>query len=289
MKFNVVSPVNTKELFGLISANHDRNFRFGAGYTDLLIELKKQSDQDLTVINLAQLADDNFTSISETADGFRIGALVTAKCITLDKDLLANYNVLTDAASQLASGQIRQVATVGGNICTASPAGDIACALVALKANCEVLNSEGVLRVVPIEDFSTGVRTTALRTDEVLRSIVIPSNDVKNRIYSKFIKIGTRRSMECSVVSLAYHIQTDDDSIIVNAGIAIGSVAPTIMFVKSACDYLIGKDFSSISSSETEEFSSKVIEYASPISDIRASAWYRSEVLANIAKSIFEN
>jgi CO/xanthine dehydrogenase FAD-binding subunit len=289
MKFNVASPVNTKDLLELISATQDRNFRFGAGYTDLLIELKKQPNQDLTVINLAQLTDDNFRAISKVADGFRIGALVTAKRISHNKELRDNYSVLTEAASRLASRQIRQVATIGGNICTASPAGDMACALVALKANCEILNSEGVIRVVPITDFFTGVRTTVLQKYEVLRSIVIPSNDDKNKTYSKFIKIGTRRAMECSVISLSYHIQTDSNSIINNAGIAIGSVAPTIRFAKSACDYLIGKCFTSINLSEAEEFSVKVLEYASPISDIRASAWYRTEVLCNISKSIFEN
>ncbi|MCF7810259.1 FAD binding domain-containing protein [bacterium] len=289
MKFNVVSPENTKELLELISVNQDRYFRFGAGYTDLLIELKKQPDEDLTVINLAQLTDDIFTAISKIADGFRIGSLVTAKRISLSKDLQSNYSVLTEAAKKLASGQVRQVATIGGNICTASPAGDMACALVALQANCEILNSNGTLRIIPITDFFTGVRTTVLQKDEVLRSIVIPSNNRKNKIYSNFIKIGTRRAMECSIVSLAYHILTDEKSIITHAGIALGSVAPTIMLAKSACDYLLGKSFSSLNPSEIKEFSQKILEYASPISDIRASAWYRTEVLGNVAKSIFEN
>jgi CO/xanthine dehydrogenase FAD-binding subunit len=132
------------------------------------------------------------------------------------------------------------------------------------------------------------VRKTDLKKDEVLRSVIIPSNAESKKIYSDFIKIGTRRSMEIAVVSLAYHIQADEDDRITHAGIAIGSVAPTIKFVESACEYLIGKTLSSIGLSESEEFAAKVIEYASPISDIRASAWYRKEVLYNICLSLFD-
>jgi CO/xanthine dehydrogenase FAD-binding subunit len=94
--------------------------------------------------------------------------------------------------------------------------------------------------------------------------------------------------MECSVVSLAHHLYLDRGGKIVHAGIAIGSVAPTIMFVHSASNFLIGKRISSIRESESVEFAKKVLEYANPISDIRASAWYRKEVLYNISKNLFD-
>jgi len=288
MNFNVISPETTDELLKIIADNQDNKFRFGAGYTDLLLEIKKQPDASLTVINLAGLNDDLFTSIQKHDDKIRVGALVTANMITSDKEIKEHYPVLSKAANQLASRQIRQVATVGGNLCTASPAGDIACALVALEAQCEIINSGGTVRIISINDFLINVRKTDLKRDEILRSIVIASNNKNAKIYSDFIKIGTRRSMECSVVSLAYHIQADKNGKINKAGVAMGSVAPTVKFAESACEYLLGRKFSSIGSSESEEFSAKVLEYASPISDIRASAWYRSEVLFNISKSIFD-
>ncbi|MDP8208634.1 MAG: FAD binding domain-containing protein [Candidatus Electryonea clarkiae] len=288
MNFNVASPETNEELFEVIAANQGRNFRFGAGCTDLLIELKKQPEKDLTVINLGYLNDPQFNSIENNDGSVRIGALVTANRITSDLTIQERLPVLYEAANQLASGQIRQVATIGGNLCTASPAGDMACALVALKAECEILSANGKVRVVPIEDFFTGVRKTDLKENEILRSVQIPVNNSGEKVHSGFIKVGVRRSMECSVVSLAYHIQITADDIITLAGIAIGSVAPTIKFASSACEYLTGKRFSEIGSSESEEFATKILEYASPISDIRASAWYREEVLFNISKSIFE-
>ncbi len=293
MDFDVISPETTDELLEAISKQQNSNFRFGAGYTDLILELKGQEEEDLTVINLDRLNDEQFTAIQRTDDGIRLGSMVTAGQIVADKELQKQYPVLYEAALNLASMQIRQVATIGGNLCTASPAGDMSCALVALEADCEILNAKGELRIVHINDFFTGVRKTVLQKDEVLRSILITSPPMGEmpegqRGLSSFIKVGTRQSMECSVVSLAHHILLDDNGNITHAGVAIGSSAPTIMFAQSACDFLIGKSFSGITESEKNEFADKIMEYASPISDIRASAWYREEVLHNISKSIFE-
>lgn len=288
MNFNLISPETTEDLLLIIFENQSNKFRFGAGYTDLILELKQQPDEAVTVINLANLKDERFTSVDKSADGIRIGALVTANRIISDKELQKQFPVLWKSAEQFASTQIRQVATIGGNICTASPAGDIACALMALEAECEILSARGTVRVTPIREFFVDVRKTDLRKDEVLRSIFIPSNGDGTKRYSDFIKIGTRLSMEIAVVSVAYHMQLDDYDKITHAGIAIGAVAPTIKFVEAACEYLVGKNFASIGFPESEKFAARVLEYASPISDIRASAWYRKEVLYNICKSIFE-
>ncbi len=288
MIFNVISPKTTEDLLTIIAEHQGGNFRIGAGFTDLLLELKKHPAEESTIINLAQLSDVLFTSIVTINNGIRIGALVTANQIANNKELQQRFPVLCEAASQLASRQIRQVATVGGNLCTASPAGDIACAMVALKAQCEILSTNGTIRVIPIDDFFLDVRKTDLKPDEVLQSVTIPLNHENKKTHSGFIKVGIRRSMECAVVSLAYHIQSNQDNVITHAGISIGSAAPTIKFTESASNYLLGKKFSSIAPSESETFATKVLEYASPISDIRGSAWYRKEVLFNISKSIFE-
>ena len=287
MEFNIINPVSVKELLGAVKK--EKHFRFGAGCTDLLMELRKKPDEGLTVINLAQVKDNSFTGIKKSAKGIRMGAMFTAHQIVMNEELKKTFPVLHDSAHNLASTQIRQVATVGGNLCTASPSGDIACALVALRADCELLNTTQKTRTVNISTFFTGVRQTALKPNEVLYGITIPANhkNTKNN-YSGFIKVGTRRSMECSVVSLAYHIQVNVEGKILKAGVAIGASAPTVRLAESACDFLIGKTFKNITQKEKEEFADKVLSYASPITDIRATAWYRKEVLYNISKSIFE-
>jgi len=288
MVANVISPETFDDLLRTIDEYKNTEYRFGAGYTDLLVELKKQPNEKLLVINLAQLNNKQFTTIKERDNRIRIGALVTASEIISNETIKKQFPVLNEAAMKHASRQIRQVATVGGNICTASPAGDIACALVALKSECEIVSSSGGSRVIPIDKIFVGVRKTELKNNEVLRCITIPINKECENAHSGFTKVGTRHSMECAIVSLAYHIQSDKNNKITHAGIAIGSAAPTIKFVKTACDFLTGKEFTAISKSEAEEFAGKVLEYANPISDIRASAWYRKEVLFNISKSIFD-
>lgn len=288
MDFNVISPKSKSDLLKAIG-NYLGNFRFGAGYTDLILDLKMQNPKNLTVINLAQIQDRQFKSIEKLKNSLRIGTLVTAQSIVSDKFIEKKFPVLHQAANNLASMQIRQVATVGGNLCTASPAGDISCALVSLNSQCEILSASGKLRVVPIEKFFTGVKKTVLKKNEVLRSITIPLQKSNNKIYSGFIKVGTRRAMECSVVSLSYHILIDKKNVITKAGISIGSAAPTIRSAQEAGDFITGNNIYSLNSKDTEIFAKKVTKYSSPVSDIRASAWFRKEVLFNISKSILEN
>ncbi len=286
MDFKITSPKNKA---GLLKAMQEgKNFRFGAGYTDLLMELKKQEETSFTIINLAQLNDKTFTEINTISGGLRIGSLATAAEIVNDKFITQHFPALQEAAHSLASSQIREVATIGGNLCTASPSGDMACALMALEAQCEILSANGKTRTVPISGFFTGPRKTVLQKKEVLRSVLVPLLEKNRKLHSGFIKVGTRRSMECSVVSLAYHIHLDRNDSIVHAGVAIGASAPTIRFAKTACDLISGNNLKTISQKDKEEFAAKVVSYASPITDIRATAWYRKEVLFNISKSIFE-
>src|ERR1035437_6240906 len=173
MNFNVISPKNESELFTAMKDNMDK-FRFGAGYTDLILEIKKQDPKSLIVINLAQLNDDYFNSFTHDSDSLIIGSLVNVASMENDAFIKQNFPVLHQASKSLASAQIRQVATVGGNLCTASPSGDVACALVALNASCEIINTEGISRIIPIKEFFISPRKTVLRKDEILRRIIVP-------------------------------------------------------------------------------------------------------------------
>jgi len=285
MNFDVISPKTKEDLLTAISENQDSNFRIGAGYTDLLLELKINSQEDLKVINIAQLNEELFNDIIDMSDYIHVGTNVVAQEL-IESDLIsADYTTLKDSAKSVASVQIRHAATIGGNICTASPAGDMSCALIALQSTCEILNTEGKIREENLGEFIRGVKKTSLAKNEILRNVKIPKN-ITDRSYSGFVKIGTRNSMEISIVSLAYHLQLNKRGIIEKAGISIGAVAPYIPFVKSACAFLKGKIFEQLTSDEREEFAKKVLKYASPISDIRASDWYRKEVLFNISRNI---
>ncbi|MBK7129602.1 MAG: FAD binding domain-containing protein [Crocinitomicaceae bacterium] len=294
MNFEIINPSNTTELLSAVTKLSKKNYRFAAGCTDLLLDLKRKPVKDLTVINLQTVKDNRLTGIKKMAKVIRIGAGTTAHALVTDEDIRTWFPTLHEAALNLASTQIRQVATVGGNLCTASPSGDIACALMALNATCEILNTRGKRRSVSIREFFTGVRTTVLKNNELLYSITIPLNEASpktaagKKLYSGFIKIGTRKSMECSVVSLAYHIQSDNKGRVTKAGIAIGAAAPTIKFTETATDFLQGVKPGELSAIDRKKFADLILEYASPISDVRATAWYRKEVLFNISKGLLE-
>jgi len=285
MDFEIISPKNKGELLNAIQENQDKKFCFGAGYTDLINKFKGQTLDGLLVINIAQLDDHEFRGIAEKDAHVEIGALSTASDLTDNKMIAENYPVLLQAAESLASIQIRNAATIGGNICNASPSADMAAALVALKADCCVLDSDGNEREEALESFICGVGKTSLMKNEILRAIKIPTN-ISKKVHSGFIKIGARNSMEISIVSLSYHFQLDKDRTIIEAGISIGAVAPTIPFVTEACDSVKGKRLDQYK--DQQQFADLVLSYASPISDIRASEWYRREVLSNISRSIFE-
>ncbi|MDP6167788.1 MAG: FAD binding domain-containing protein [Candidatus Marinimicrobia bacterium] len=286
MDFYTVSPQTATELLEAIKQNQKNHFRFGAGYTDLIPELKTQKQDDLTVINLAKLKDKDFTSINDSKEGSRIGALATMTDV-LSNESLQRFPALIEAIESLASVQVRSVATVGGNICTASPAGDVSCALVALDAACEILDTGGKIRTVPIAEFFTGVKTSVLKKNEILRSVLVPHRKTTDRIVSGFIKIGNRNSMEIALVSFAYYILADSNGDVTSSGAAIGSVAETIKSTESACEFLMGKNIEHLTKTDKGKFADLVLEYACPISDIRASAWYRRQVLWNISRSIF--
>jgi CO/xanthine dehydrogenase FAD-binding subunit len=286
MDFEVINATTTDELLKAIADNQNNDFRFGAGYTDLINHFNHQPIEGLTVINIAELNETAFNSISEEGGAIVLGALVTASDLINSKLIEEQYPVLYQAAASVASTQIRNSATIGGNICNASPSADMSAALVALQANCTILNTDGNERTEPLLSFIQGVGKTSLAKNEVLQSISIPKN-TGAKVNSGFEKIGTRNSMEISIVSLSYHIQMDGDGTIEKVGVSCGAVAPIIPFATSACEFLIGKNNNDISDADKEEFAKKVLEYASPISDVRASDWYRKEVLFNICQTIF--
>jgi len=282
---DVINPKTTEDLLTFISENQDSDFRFGAGYTDLLLELKENPQLDLKIINLAQLNDTMFNDIIDYGDYIHVGANVTAQELIETTLISSNYPTLVESAESVASVQIRNVATIGGNICTASPSGDMSCALISLQSICEILNSKGELREEYLCDFIQGVRKTSLAKNEVLRNVKIPKN-ITDQLHSGFVKIGTRNSMEISIVSLAYHLQINELGKIEKAGVSIGSVSPRIPFTEAACTYLQGKIYNDLTSEERKEFAEKVLGFATPISDIRASDWYRKEVLYNISREL---
>ena len=184
--------------------------------------------------------------------------------------------VLVQALRTLGAPPIRTMGTIGGNICTASPAGDTLPPLYVLRAVLEIgsLHSH---RTLPIRDFIVGPGKTQLKAGEILMAVRVKKPQGFN--LQHFEKVGQRKSMACAIASMAVLLKVTPSGIIEEGRLAWGSVGPTVVTDKGIEEFLIGKKISKKTLFDTAERLTSVVF---PIDDIRASADYRRTVSGNL-------
>lgn len=267
-----------------ILADCDGKATLLAGGTDLMNQVNAGAKTiAANFINIKRIAELN--SISIVDNKLRIGALTTITEI-LESDLVQQQApILVDAADKFASGQIRNSATLGGNLCNASPAGDSSIPLLVLDAVVELASvSEGklVTRQVPLKDFFKGPGRTDCQVNEILSAVEF---DLNSNAIGYFEKFGTRPALDISIVSIGLKANIVNEQL-TNVRIALGAVGPTPLRA-----FATEKALENIKLSElTPEFIASVEETIageiSPISDVRASAWYRKELVSKLLKRI---
>ena len=267
-------PTSLPELFALRQKHPEA--RLVAGATEIGVDLNKKFTAFPLLISTEGVPE--LTRISSTPAAWRIGGAATLTVI--EEALGGEYPSLIKMLRAFASRQIRNRATLGGNLATASPIGDSAPVLLTLDAEL-VLASAGGDRVVPLADFFTAYRRTALRSDEVIREVVLPrpaggAAGLTRR--TDFLKVSKRRELDISIVAGAFCIDCDAAGVVRRARLAYGGVAATPCRARRAEAALEGRTLAEAAAAVEDALRGEF----QPIDDVRAGAVYRRGLIVSL-------
>ncbi len=252
-------------------AEHGAGARVLAGGTDLLVDLRSGRAHAERLISLHRVPEGR--EIRYDNDGtLRIGALTTVAQLAACDVLRGPHAVLREAACQMASPQVRNLATVGGNLASAVPCADLPPVLLVLGASVEIF-SPGGRRAVALDAFFLGPRQTALRAGEILETICVPPPP--QRCGASYARFGLREGNAIPVVAVAAALALDPTGRIAEARIALGAVAPVPKLVPQAAAKLAGTTGDDTGISQAAAIARDAAE---PISDVRGSADFRREL-----------
>lgn len=269
----VYLPQNFDELWQDLAAA-PQNYLY-AGGTDLLIKRRAgHLDAQRPLICLERIS--TLREISENADEISLGAAATHTALLENKIVRQYLPALGQALQQLGSLPIRNMGTIGGNICTSSPAGDTLGPLYALDAQLELLTASGK-RLLPIKDFILGPGKNCLKPGEILSRVLIKKQPPF--AINHFEKVGIRRALACSLVNMTALLDFSDEHLISRCALAWGSVGPTIIRSSAVEQFLLGQ---TLSLDVLKQAANLVRQEVSPIDDLRANQDYRRAVAGNL-------
>jgi carbon-monoxide dehydrogenase medium subunit len=257
--------------------------RFLAGGTDLVIAMKEKDLLPNYIVDLKRLPA--LSGIRQNPDGsISLGALTTMYEIETSPLIKKKFHFLAQSAAEVGSIQIRNRATIGGNMCNATPSADTAPALIALGANAKISGGAGE-RSISLEEFFKAPGQTALSADEILTEIIIPRTPAG--LVGEYIKFSPREMMDLAYVgvAVAYDFEPQKRTC-AGVRIVLGAVAPTPIRAKRAEATVEGQ---ALSESLAEKAGNIAAEEAKPISDVRSTADYRRAMVAAMTKRALLN
>jgi CO/xanthine dehydrogenase FAD-binding subunit len=272
----IARPADLPEAFDALDARPDAHLL--AGGTDFMVEVNFGHRRPPAVVSLRRLPELQGYEIGP--DEVDIGAGVTWR--TIERELAGELPALAAAARTVGSPQMRNAATIGGNLGTASPAGDGLPVLLAAGAAVVLAGRDGE-RTVPVAEFVTGVKRTVLRPGEIITRVRVP----RLAGPQEFLKVGTRNAMVISICCAALLVDRAGRTV----RIGLGSVAPTPVRAPDAESYIAGQiDWAALSAppAAVARFGELVRDAVRPISDHRGTAAYRSHAVQVIATRALE-
>ncbi len=281
-RFDYLEPHTLRQALAMLRQHGDQA-RIVAGCTDFLIRWRTGFWNPQYVVNLQHVPGLSRISYSPR-NGLRLGALVTIQELEQHPAIRQHYQALATGATSFAGVQVRNLATVGGNVCNASPAGDTLPALLALDAQCKIVGPDGE-RWLPLEQFFKGPGSTALEPGEILTELRLPRPERNSG--SLYIKHSPRGAMDISAVGVASAVSLRDRGrVCAAARIALGAVAPVPKRAYSAEEMLVGQ---TLTPELVEAAALEAQRLATPIDDVRATGDYRKSVVAVLTQRTLEN
>jgi CO/xanthine dehydrogenase FAD-binding subunit len=279
--FDYVPATTVKEVVDLLSSNIGGACVLCGG-TDLLVQLRENRRKAELLIDVKNIPE--FTSIHyDPQAGLWLGAAASCYAICHKKFVAENYPGLVDAIQLIGGVQIQYRASVGGNLCNASPAADSTPALIVHEASCLIANNNGT-REIPVEQFCVAPGKNVLQQGEFLLAIIVPV--VRRNFGAHYLRFIPRNEMDIAVVGVGASVILDDaKQKIVSARIALGAVAPTPLFVEEAGSFLAGKEITQENIRAATEIAQTA---ARPISDLRGTADYRKHLCAVLTRRALE-
>jgi len=275
-QFEYRKVLTLEEAFDAVSGSNGGSVLL-AGGTDLLVKIKNGAMKPLRVIDMKGIPE--MEGIAAKNDRLSIGALTTIRKLETDPLVLRMAPLLAQAASRLGSVQVRNKATLGGNLCNAAPSAETAPALLALDAQVKIQGRQGT-KIVDLQEFFSGPGSTILREGEILTSIQVPLSG-PTRQGSVYYKLSIRKAMDIAFVGVAALLEIDRENRVVKARVALGAVSPKPIRAREAEAVLLGRV---LDDQPIRESAERAGEACTPISDLRASAAYRKEMVVRICR-----
>lgn len=247
-----------------------------AGGTDVIVQMRSFDNEPRLLVDIKQLAETNEVSIGE--DEIFIGSAIASGVLNENNELKKLFPGLLESADLIGSTQIQGRASIGGNLCNSSPAGDTIPALIVNSAVCVIANSDGN-REVPVEDFVTGVGQNCMSSEEFLIGMKMPRPPA--RTGDAYLRFIPRTEMDIAVAGAGVSVSFDDGGTCTRARVSIGAVAPTALLVPEAADALIG---TKVDDSDLRAAEAACSAAASPITDKRGTVEYRRKVVGVLCR-----
>jgi carbon-monoxide dehydrogenase medium subunit len=268
MRFDYLQPHDLAEAISFLEREASSPL---AGGTDLIPRIKDKLVSPKSLVNIKGLGE--LQGVRMKNGSRRIGALTTIRTLETSPAIRHEYPLIAQAAAVLGSVQIRNLATLGGNLCHAVPSAEMATPLLALNAQVSITGPRGK-RTMPLESFFLGPRQTVLKSDELLCEVLLPA--LPERWGGAYLKLEHRSAMDLALVGVSAFIALDSKGRCGDCRIALGAVAPTPMRSKQAEQILRGKEITEATVAQAGEVS---MRESKPIDDHRASASYRRKMV----------